>query len=409
MTPPSLRQNSQAIKEAIVPLSDAEKAQIEKDNARDNFWSQIRVELQTQASLASTSVRLPAKSSTTFTDEERAMMEAQWQQRKVHSQEITRQKYEAVVQSLIEDGIQPSTRQNAFKAVLERARELCQPRAYATTVKIIVKKFDCKVCKDAGLLRVEGPDPTKPAQRIPCRHCYVLRKRKSLIKNLLKERRELATSWPEQPELMALGSSSFVADYAKMLRHVSKTQQNQITQKLRFALRVTKRYCQVWPQGAWLQYDGVCGAGKTHFLAMIYKAAQKAKKTVIYVTAPEIESRLINFSGQNANEKILAFVRQLIAAEVLLIDEAEKYTRKNGTGWVERKFFHILDTRCKMARTEIGKFHTILAGNALKASLPPEIKSRASGAGSCYIELFGVPDGRPIFEGSSAWQKGLRT
>jgi hypothetical protein len=82
-------------------------------------------------------------------------------------------------------------------------------------------------------------------------------------------------------------------------------------------------------------------------------------------------------------------------------------TWKDGNGWTERAFFRVLDSRVRLSAAGVGTFHTVLAGNALRARLPGAILSRATAAGSLLVDLAGIPDARAIFAGDDAWKEGL--
>jgi DNA replication protein DnaC len=326
-----------------------------------------------------------------------------YQQRVANDQYERRRLAEKAVDRALSHGPMRIGQRDALDAVHHTAKKLYTTRANWDTVTQPTTE-PCPTCHDAGWVRVERDEIT-PATVRECPTCGAERAKARKSARLVEVRADLMRRRPEADDLMELGALPFRTDYAGAIPSVAMSDLNRIQNRLAYALKATSRYTDRWPAGAWLSFDGPFGAGKTHLLAMIYRAARLADKTAIYTTSPDFEAAVTAFDVEHEDREEL--VSDLIAAEVLVWDEADRMTWKDGNGWTERAFFRVLDSRVRLSAAGVGTFHTVLAGNALRARLPGAILSRATAAGSLLVDLAGIPDARAIFAGDDAWKEGL--
>lgn len=271
---------------------------------------------------------------------------------------------------------------------------------------------------EAGYVRIPQRDPHPgqnrwEARATLCPACSPTRLHEIAVARVAEERADIIRKVAPRAHLMNLGARPFHTGYLQELPLLDRGERERATRALALAQQATDAYTERWPNGAWLSYDGGYGVGKTHFLAMIYRRAVEEGKAVYYTTGPEFTEQMLTFSGDEAEHERKALTRRMIAAEVLLIDEADRMPRKDGDGWVERGLFYVLDKRIELAEAGAANFHTVLAGNALydwpgrQGRLPGTIKSRGRAAGSYVVDLRGVPDARPIFSGDDRWRSSF--
>lgn len=277
----------------------------------------------------------------------------------------------------------------ALTTVYEQAKALKEAQANWLKARPI-RQINCQTCKDSGFLM---PRPTalnwQQRRAVLCPDCgqELLQKR---LRQGLRER------WPVNHRLLENAALPIDSDYIDLLpttKEFTLQKKEAAKQTLRRAYKLARDFATSWPKGVMLSFDGPPGVAKTHLAGKIYRFAILKGLTAIFLTGEELESISKEFEERSLEKKRF----DLIHADLLIIDEADHITKKDGTGWAERYFFSIIDARLKHGGS------TILTGNALNERLPEAVKSRAKAAGSRFIDMSGVPDGRPIFEGDDSW------
>jgi hypothetical protein len=241
----------------------------------------------------------------------------------------------------------------------------------------------CATCADTRWVRRESDIENRPGYTEPCPRCAAAR----LMAHYLE-------AWPvEEAEFHRMARQPMLS-----LRLPSM----ELSEEARAALQTLMRdWCY-----RIVALDGGYGVGKTHMLARAWFFAQQLGKTVIYTTATAMEERINPYrngattsSSQDSEAqreaqrnamRIQGAAMDLATVDLLLIDEADDYTRRGDeSGWFERQFFEIVNRRV-MARRP-----TVLAGNQLGEKLHPKIISRAMSESSRWIKLHDAPDMRP--------------
>ena len=339
------------------------------------------------------------------TDEERKTLQ-QVHEQKVREWQAAR---EEVTHGVISELVNRShvSVPTALGEVLKRTQHLYasqqnwgEERIPAATDVVI----ECRKCGDAGWVRLTRRDGS--GETVLCPDCGQERRRArqdAVRRERLAQR--LVEFWArvyaeEQDRLWALARSKFDADYIERYSDadIPPATKQEIRAKLDLALRAARRFSEAWPAGILLTFDGAYGAGKTHLLAKIWARAQQCGKSAIYITGSELEHAMTNFTGPSANQEREAMRQDLLDVDVLVVDEVDRMTFRDGNGWAERNLFAIVDGRLMAGRS------TVLAGNGFDR-LPGAIRSRAKSAGSLFVDLAGVPDARPVLgEGDTSWQ-----
>lgn len=179
------------------------------------------------------------------------------------------------------------------------------------------------------------------------------------------------------------------------------------------AIERANAFRQQWPAGVLFALTGGYGSGKTHLLAKLYAAAWRAGISALYTTAPELEKLFLSFEGSRADTLppetsagIEQRRRDLVEVELLLLDEADRYTKQPARdGWVERQLFELLSRRQLAARS------TVLAGNKLgdpQHGIHPGLIDRAQAGGyRWWISLGDTTSARPLVtqQGSSLLER----
>lgn len=273
--------------------------------------------------------------------------------------------------------------------VYEQAKALKEAQANWSKAHPI-RQVNCQTCKDSGFLM---PRPTahnwQQRRALLCPDCGPEQQQKRL-------RQGIRQRWPINHALLKHATLPIECDYIDLLpttKEFTRQKKEAAKQTLRRALKLARNFATSWPKGVILSFDGPPGVAKTHLAGKIYRFAILKGLAAIFLTGEELESISKQFKEQVLEKKRF----DLIHADLLIIDEADHITKKDGTGWAEKYLFSIIDARLKDRRS------TILTGNALNERLPEPVKSRAKAAGSRFIDMSGVPDGRPIFEGDDSW------
>lgn len=256
-----------------------------------------------------------------------------------------------------------------LSALVSRFRVTGEPQEGAAPSQSPVS---CLRCQDAGYVRVVKKGELL-ARVVPCPDC-----------SRARALERFARVWPAPPNFARLGTEPLqILDPASAPR-------------LAEALEVVSDFTRTWPGGILVVFDGDHGVAKTHLLSVIYQAAATAGKTAIYRSVPVIERMLTRFKSWEdyASDELTPDQawEDLLRVDVLLLDEAGRYTRReNGDGWTERSLFTLIDERLTWGRS------TVLAGNNLAGVLHSGIKSRALAGDSAWVDLGGIPDARPHF------------
>lgn len=278
-------------------------------------------------------------------------------------------------------------KKSVYDKVLKHVQHLHAARAnWDAEPRPIPHYIACAVCKDAGFVSQHG-------RAVSCPVCG-----EEARQRLLNER--IMGRWPAhaRADLLTLARAKFEVDYLDQFDELPGEARATIKKRLDLALTAARRFAERWPKGIILAYDGAYGAGKTHLLAKVYAVAIRAGKSAIYITGPDLERAMSQFQGDDAEELRRQALADLVEVEVLLLDEADRITQKDGNGWAERHLFDIVDSRQRANRS------TILAGNALDR-LPGAVMSRIKGVGSLLVDLSSVPDARPLLaRGEETWQ-----
>lgn len=182
-----------------------------------------------------------------------------------------------------------------------------------------------------------------------------------------------------------------------------------------------------WPAGVLICIDGAYGTAKSHALAIIYRKAWENKIGAAYLeSAQKLEQVFTSFDKKERRRNVqlnAAIVRgdvmageelvqeerklelsrnqlisQLIRVPWLLVDEAHRYSRKGGNGWVERHFAQLIDARLTRGKS------TVLVGNGMgdgriigrpgPNSLHPSILDRARSQDCRWLSFRDLPSGR---------------
>lgn len=262
----------------------------------------------------------------------------------------------------------------------------------------------CARCKGARFVRLNVP-PNHPkfGRALRCSSCS----------NPWESYREkLESLWPVPSQILELGKTG-----------IDLTGES----KIDYLVDILGKIFEKWPTGVIIALDGYYGTAKSHSLAIIYRKAWEEKKGAIYLeSAAQLESVFTQFERQENNLKLktqaalqnfdavageafaaeenkLRLSRQRLIAELvavpwLLIDEAQRYSRKGGNGWVERNLANLINARLLRGKT------TVLAGNGMGDGriigrrgpnpLHPSILDRCTAADCLWVDLNGVSSGR---------------
>lgn len=279
--------------------------------------------------------------------------------------------------------------------------------------KPIKSKPVCTKCLGSGFLRRDlPPDHPHFGKALACNKC---------CDPWLKYRTRLESIWPVPINTLALAG------------HPIDERHEQITRLADVLEEIIVR----WPQGVMVVLDGHYGTTKTHALSIIYDKAWKSKKGAIYLSSAQqlqqaftmFESREIEIKANLTSamqmddgivgreiaeqQKRLRIDRQRLTAELLqvpwlLIDEAHRYSRKGGNGWVEQHMANLINKKLAsgssliLAGNGLGDGRQLLDGQIFKAGpqsnrLHPSILDRASSEDCIWIDLNEVPSGRQYY------------
>lgn len=255
-------------------------------------------------------------------------------------------------------------------------------RAHATPIEIppalAPPEPDCLRCRDAGFVSVPSGVNSRAVR---CPSC----KGEKIARHQRAQRRE---EWPVVERLIEEARKEVDPAHPAILA-LPPAERRRAQAALAEARRAAHDFAWRLP-GAIFALEGNYGSGKTLLLAKIYAVAWRRGLAPIYQTGMRFEGRVLDFEGEGPEPMpVTAYLGALIAADVLLIDEADKMKLAPADGWVAKHFFHVIEERLNHERP------TVLAGNALSRSLPGAILSRARALESQFIDgLNHVPDAR---------------
>jgi DNA replication protein DnaC len=108
------------------------------------------------------------------------------------------------------------------------------------------------------------------------------------------------------------------------------------------------------PRG-FLTFWGPCGTGKTYLLAAIVNECRARGMSAVYTTVADLLDTLRESFDPDAEEGFPATWRCFLDAQVLALDEIEKFS---ATAWAEEKFFQLVDHRYRWWRHRLTVFAT---------------------------------------------------
>lgn len=258
----------------------------------------------------------------------------------------------------------------------------------------------CEQCRDQGYLMPPVTAKNMLNRRAyPCPDCGDAQKAHHRAEVL----REIRHRWPCKWHLIELGAKPIRFGHVDAIKGLDGKQRDLAKNTLNKALRLAQEFAQELEPGAILSFDGKAGTSKTHMLAKIYRWCVLVKKlTCIFVTGRQLQAVLTDFrKGSDGGAALYEKKADLIACDILLIDEVDKIALKEGFGWTESELLDILESRMNRGRP------TVLAGNELHR-LAEHTRSRCSGRNSYVIDMSSVPDGRPFFQGARGSNKWIK-
>lgn len=170
----------------------------------------------------------------------------------------------------------------------------------------------CPACQGRGVQRLER-QPGDPffGQLLPCEVCGEARR----------------AAWLEKisrlsPEMLAWQLSGF-RDRGIL---------QEVVPQIRRAME----------QPGWITLSGPYGTGKSYLLAAIVNEARQAGIPAVYITMAELLQELRNTYDPAAKVGYSSLFNLLVTAEVLALDEVEKY---NPTPWADEQTFNLIEHR----------------------------------------------------------------
>lgn len=287
------------------------------------------------------------------------------------------------LQPLAEKLIAEQTRVQELQAAREKLAAAIAPPA-----------VQCPACRDTGYIRRQLPDKHPDFGRAqPCPKCG---------HEAMRGRVEAA--WPVPTKVLALADEPL----------------HELHPELGNLIELVMDILTVWPKGILACIDGAYGTAKSHALGILYVNAWLSNRPAIYVpSAMELQKLFTDFDKTEKQLKgspeDLSKVRldrtqawdHLVRVPWLLVDEAHRYTRKDGGGWVEMHMADLIDQRLARGNS------TVLAGNGMGKSGPnslhPSVLDRASAPDCPWIDLTDLPSGRPFYSRNApGWREEAR-
>lgn len=267
-----------------------------------------------------------------------------------------------------------------------------------------VSAVACATCRDMGFVRYEVPtsDP-RFGKSFPCPNCGVTHQRSAI-----------EATWEVPERTLALVDEPIIAMSPPTAR----------------LIKLVERVIDAKPRGVLILIDGGLaegyGTAKTHALIQIYSGIWEAGgATALYTSAMQLEKTFTLFDDDEAaalrldNLEAAATAgaerarrwRHLQGMDFVLIDEAARYTRKDGNGWVERHMMELVDSRLAGGKTVIMAGNHLLGGkvdNVKVDGIHPALIDRARSADGFILSLEGVSSGRRAFgRNAGDWHEGV--
>jgi hypothetical protein len=265
----------------------------------------------------------------------------------------------------------------------------------------------CRRCQGARFVR-QDVAPTHPnfGKALRCPAC---------AKPWQNYRQRLEGLWPVPSNILKLGGEG-----------IDLTGEPELAR----LVRILGKIFESWPMGVIIALDGGYGSAKSHSLAIIYRKAWEAKVGAVYLeSAAQLEAVFTQFEQQEERLKIgsqaalqrfdaiageaiaeeknkLHLSRQRLIAELvavpwLLVDEAHRYSRKGGNGWVERHLANLVNARLLRGNTTVFAGNGMGDGNIIGRRGPnrlhPSILDRITSSDCLWLDLNGVQSGRPRY------------
>lgn len=136
------------------------------------------------------------------------------------------------------------------------------------------------------------------------------------------------------------------------------------------AFKVAKHYAEHFDEFDYesIMLWGDVGNGKTHLAASVHNHLTAQGKVVVFVSMPELLSKIKATFNRNNNESEQQIMKALVICDLLIIDDlgAEKTS-----DWVQETVFEIFDARCRRERP------ILATSNLNPKQLPEQIGKRA--------------------------------
>ncbi len=299
-------------------------------------------------------------------------------------------------------------------SVIEKARSLAKanPRPRPKTGQKVL----CAACQGCGFVRRNlAPNHPDFGKSIICRKCR---------DPWMEYQRRIESYWPVPKNTHDLASKPLDERHSKLVELGD----------------LLERVIEIWPKGVIIVLDGQYGTAKTHALSIIYRQAWKQKRGAAYLPSAQalqevftlfqsqeheakasLENALALGDAISGNEiakqqKNIRISRRRLSSELLrvpwlLVDEAQRYSRKGGNGWVEQHLASLIDKKIA------NQTSVVLAGNGLgdgrfgpagpiQNQLHPSILDRVTSQDCVWLDLNGVPSGRPHYgRNAGGWWK----
>lgn len=309
---------------------------------------------------------------------------------------------------------------DALKGV--RASIACLKQQYSNPSPKVQEEPLCSTCKGVKYIRYNLP-PGDPffGKAIPCHECCPERAKK------------FGNPWITYQEVIEA-----MFPVPAQIRHLANEPLDELPayQETTELVDLVEDIADEWPLGIIVAIDGGYGTAKSHAAAILYRLAWENRIGAAYVeSAQKLQELFTNFDKEQRQidvriqaaaqrfdaltgeelveeERRLTINRKQISTHLvlvpyLIIDEAHRYSRKGGNGWVEMKLADLINARLLRKKT------TILIGNAMgdgsrigregSNALHSSILDRCRSADCEWLDLNDVPSGRHRYERTGSW------
>lgn len=191
-----------------------------------------------------------------------------------------------------------------------------------------------------------------------------------LVQNVLKRNKKIA----KQRYKELFDTNSLIPDELKDATLQNYKPRNESQWK---SLKTAVNYVKNYKNETGLLMSGPYGTGKSHLAMGIAKALVKKEIESIFITVPDLLTKLKATYDRDAGVTELDFIATLQNIDCLILDDigAEK-----ASGWVEETLFKIINARSKK--------HTIYTTNCTSKELEKQVKGR------CFSRILGMS--RPV-------------